>query len=73
VEQSLELNIWLGLALFALVSAQILLWRTRHVLCKAQRESLVQEVRTVPSAVRVPTVALVPSAMAEPVGSVVPS
>jgi hypothetical protein len=53
------LSIWLGLAVFALVSAQFLLWRTRRVLNQARRDALVQEVRLAPVAL------LVPSAMPE--------
>ena len=48
--QSVELNVWLGLAILALVSAQILLWRTRRVLSNARRDALVQEVRLAPVA-----------------------
>ena len=48
--QSVELNVWLGLAVLALVSAQILLWRTRRVLSNARRDALVQEVRLAPVA-----------------------
>ena len=49
--QSVELNVWLGLAIFALVAAQILLWRTRRVLRDARRDALVPEVRLAPVAV----------------------
>ena len=48
--QSVELNVWLGLAILALLSAQILLWRTRRVLSNARRDALVQEVRLAPDA-----------------------
>ena len=51
VTQNVELNVWLGLAILALVSAQILLWRTRRVLSNARRDALVQEVRLAPVAV----------------------
>jgi hypothetical protein len=71
VEQSLELNVWLGLALFALVSAHILLWRTRRALSTARHDALVQDVRLLPSAVRIPAAVLVPAAMTESVASVV--
>ena len=54
VTQSLELNIWLGLAVLALVSAQVLLWRTRHILGKARQEALVQDAGLAPVAVLVP-------------------
>ena len=49
--QSVELNVWLSLAILALVSAPILLWRTRRVLSNARRDALVQEVRLAPVAV----------------------
>ena len=48
--QSVELNVWLSLAILALVSAQILLWRTRRVLSNSRRDALVQEVRLAPVA-----------------------
>ena len=48
--QSVELNVWLSLAILALVSAQILLWRTRHVLSNSRRDALMQEVRLAPVA-----------------------
>ena len=51
--QSVELNVWLGLAVLAVVSAQILLWRTRRVLSRARQDALVQEVRLAPVAVLV--------------------
>ena len=59
VTQSLELNVWLGLAVLALVSAQVLLWRTRRILRKARQEALVQDAALAPVAV------LVPSALAD--------
>ena len=49
--QSVELNVWLGLAVVALVSAPILLWRTRRVLSNARLDALVPEVRLAPVAV----------------------
>ena len=67
VTQNLELKVWLGLAVLALVSAKILLWRTSRVLSKAQRDALVQETRLAPVAV------LVPSALPESAVSVVAS
>ena len=51
--QSVELNVWLGLAILALVSAPILLWRTRRLISNARRDALVQEVRLAPVAVLV--------------------
>ena len=53
--QSVELNVWLGLAILALVSAQILLWRTRRILNQARRDVLVQEVSVAPVALPVPS------------------
>ena len=51
--QSVELNVWLALAVLVLVSAQILLWRTRRVLSRARRDALLQEVRLAPVAILV--------------------
>ena len=70
MSQSLELNVWLGLALIAFVSARILLWRTRRALSAARRDNLVQEVRHAPAG-HLPAAVLVPAAMTESVASVV--
>ena len=59
VTQSLELHVWLGLAVLAVVTAQLLLWRTRHILQKVKQEALVQDAALAPVAV------LVPSALAD--------
>jgi hypothetical protein len=67
VPRSLELSVWLGLAVFALVSAQFLLWRTRYALAQARRDALVQGVRLAPVAV------LASSAMSESAASGVAS
>ena len=71
VKQSLELNVWLGLALLALVSAHLLLWRTRRALSRARQGALPQEVRLAPACVLVPAAVLAPAAMTESVASVV--
>ena len=55
MDQSLELSIWLGMAVLALSAAYILLWRTRRVLSQSRQDALVQEVRLVPSAHLLPT------------------
>ena len=49
--QNLELKVWLGLAVLALVSAKILLWRTSRVLNHARQDALMQEARLAPIAV----------------------
>lgn len=59
VDQSSILSVWLGLAVLALVSAQVLLWRTRYLLRKFRQAALAQEVRPAP------VVVLVPSLMAD--------
>ena len=64
VDQSLELIIWLGMAVLALSAAYILLWRTRRVLSQSRQNALVQEVRLAPPAV------LVSSAVTESASSV---
>jgi hypothetical protein len=64
VDQSLELIIWLGMAVLALSAACILLWRTRRVLSQSRQDALVQEVRLAPPAV------LAPSAVTESASSV---
>ena len=64
VDQSLELIIWLGMAVLALSAAYILLWRTRRVLSQSRQDALVQEVRLAPPAV------LAPSAVTESASSV---
>ena len=51
VDLSLELSIWLGMAVLALSAAYILLWRTRRVLSQSRQDALVQEVRLAPPAV----------------------
>ena len=51
MHQSLELNVWLGMAGLAFSAAQILLWRTRRVLNRSRQDALVQEVRLAPPAV----------------------
>jgi hypothetical protein len=56
VNQSPVLGVWLGLAVLALVSAQVLLRRTRHLLRKIQQEALAQEIRLAPVAVVAPSV-----------------
>jgi hypothetical protein len=71
VAQSLELNVWLGLALLAFTSAHLLLWRTRRVLSRARRGALVQEVRHAPTIAPLPSAVLAPAAMTKSVGSVV--
>ena len=64
VDQSLELSIWLGMAVLALSAAYILLWRTRRVLSQSRQDALVQEVSLAPPAV------LAPSAVTESASSV---
>ena len=54
VDQNLELGIWLGMAVLALSSAYILLWRTRRVLAQSRQAALVQEVRLIQPALLVP-------------------
>ena len=58
MDQGLELSIWLGMAGVALVSARILLWRTRRVLGRSRQD------------IRLPAVLdiRVPAAKAAPVG-----
>ena len=65
--QSLDQNVWLGLALLAFTSAHLLLWRTRRVLCRAKQEALAQEVTIAPTTVRKTSPVLAPSAMTESV------
>lgn len=67
VDQSLELIIWLGMAVLALSAAYILLWRTRRVLRQARQAAHVQEVTLMPSP------HLVPSVMTEPASAVIAS
>ena len=67
MHQSLELNVWLGVAGLAFSAAQILLWRTRRVLNRSRQDALVEEVRLGPS------VHLVPSGVTEPASAVIAS
>jgi hypothetical protein len=50
MDQSLELSVWLGVAGLAISSANILLWRTRHVLNRSRQDPAMQEVRAAPAA-----------------------
>jgi hypothetical protein len=74
MEQGLELSIWLGMPALALVSAQILLWRTRRVLSRSPQARVpavkVPAVKLVSSC---PEVRRVPAAVTESAGSAVAS
>ena len=62
--QSVEFVVWLGIAVLALIWANLSLWRARRVLSDAHQDTDVQEIGLVPA---VP----VPSAVAQPAGSVI--
>jgi hypothetical protein len=69
MDQTLELSIWLGTAGLALVSAQILLWRTRRALSRS-RQARVPAVKLVSSC---PEVTRVPAAVTESADSAIAS
>jgi hypothetical protein len=62
--QSVEFVVWLGIAVLALIWANLSLWRALRILSDAHQNTDVQEIGLVP-AVRVP------SAVAQPAGSVI--
>ena len=62
--QSVEFVVWLGIAVLALIWANLSLWHARRVLSDAHQNTDVQEVGLVP-AVRVP------AAVAQPASSVI--
>jgi hypothetical protein len=49
-----EIAVWLGIAVLALVWANLGLWRARRVLSQSRQASLVQEITLLPSAVAMP-------------------
>ena len=69
MDQGLGFGIWVGLGGLALVSAQILLWRTRRLL-KRSRQARVPGVKLVSSGFEV---RLVPAPVTESAGSAVAS
>lgn len=52
--QSVELVVWLGIAVLALIGANLSLWHTRRILSDPHQDTDVQEIGLVP-AVRVPS------------------
>ena len=62
--QSVEFVVWLGIAVLALIWANLSLWRARRILSDAHQNTDVQEIGLVPG-VRVPSV------VAQPAGSVI--
>ena len=62
--QSVEFVVWLGIAVLALIWANLSLWHARRVLSDSHQDTDVQEIGLAPT---VP----VPSAVAQPAGSVI--
>jgi hypothetical protein len=50
MDQGIALSIWLGMAALTLVSAQILLWRTRRALDRPRQAAPIPECRPMPAA-----------------------
>lgn len=65
--QTVELGVWLGIAVLALIWANLSLWRARRVLSRARQNNLVQEISTLPP------VALQSSPLSEPASSALAS
>jgi hypothetical protein len=60
--QSVEFVVWLGIAVLALIWANLSLWRARRVLSDAHQDTDVQEIGLVP-AVRVPSAVAQPASL----------
>ena len=60
--QSVEFVVWLGIAVLALIWANLSLWHARRVLSDAHQNTDVQEVGLVP-AVRVPSAVAQPASL----------
>jgi hypothetical protein len=58
--QSVEFVVWLGIAVLALIWANLSLWHARRILTDSHQHTDVQEVR-LKSAVRVPSVVTQPA------------
>jgi hypothetical protein len=56
----MELGVWLGIAVLALIWANLSLWHARRILSGSHQDADVQEVKLVP-AVRVPSVVTQPA------------
>lgn len=54
VDQGLEFSVWLGVAVVALIWANLLLWRTRHTLKQMRQDLGVPDGRLVPDAIAMP-------------------
>lgn len=50
VDQQIALSVWLGVAVLALIGAQLILWRTRRVLKRRRVDLGVQRGRPIPAA-----------------------
>jgi hypothetical protein len=51
-----EIAVWLGIAVLALVWANLGIWRARRVLSQSRQEALVQDITLLPYAVTMPAI-----------------